>query len=1081
MRWYRRRGQSLVEFALILPVLVMVFFLIIDGAFLVQGVLTVNHVAREAARFATMYQPPLGECITYKVGGVAQSGYPFCGGGNESEDAYYERRVALIKRVARDRTKGLRITIVCDGFDSNDCVTTNRAVSGMWGVRVWGIHDFNNPTTLPDMPGLPGLPVQVQVVHRVPLVAASLFMAQPSVLVQGTSQMVNEGVQTMGDGAPPPVILPPPPIEPPKSPPPLVSPYPSESPTASPTTQLPPVVVVLTPETALNTLPMEREHKLVATVTSDGQPLPGMMVKFTTDNGSFAYSGSSLVRTKYVETDIGGIARVSIYTNEPTVAHIEAWADGGVVGLKENSEFDTAVKTWIVVGPYLIVSDHNPEAGDVIAVHLRDHDPNVNPHSLWWCPNLTDPNTVPIAVQVDAGINVDGGGDISDRPILVPATAMGTYYLESHSSGPGGCGNAGDFAARSADIKIKLPNPDLRISNVQILGPVEAKRAPGVPLTLTVSVENLQPVNVTTGPFDIDVYPNLDEPPYRLQLSTNKQWLATMGPNETVVLTYVVEIEDVGTNHLWAQVDTTNYIEEEDETNNIFGPVDFEACVGSDDFDAGMKSVWATGKAGDANGSATVNGNGELSVINKGSGFWNSPDNYFFVYQNYPGDFDARLRIISPPRRTDYSKIGLHVRAALNTTSPHVMNMAMNRTSGYNPASSQAGYRTGTNATRLEDDRVINLPYWVRIVRKGSTYALYSSEAVLPNSAGDWRSSGSTTIATAMPYIGIAHGNYNWQSPSEGIVDDFMICPSEFTLGPSGGGGGNPPGLIECEELLNVRGFEGNNTTVFSYWHAGNVGAFRLTSQERYRGNFSMRLHASLGAYPCSQNSLQPELYQDIQIPTTVYSISQLLVTGHYYVDGSDMECSNPNSPDPDDTLSLKLLDAGGSVIAPPATVINGGVVSQTWHTVATTITAATIEDYAGDTVRLQWNGNHTGDYDGTYFYLDDLSAQMCTIWPIPDPEDGTVSLGGKLTTQISGGTLRVALTGADVWAYTQNGEIYHTTSIQDGTYHFYNLPEPGTYIIYSEATVDGQLRTAVATVTLAASERNYNINMFLQ
>ncbi len=1079
MRWYRRRGQSLVEFALIIPMLVMVFFLIIDGAFLIQGLLTVNHVARQTARFATTYQPPQGRCYQYEVGGVEQNGYPFCGGNGESEDAYYARRVDLIKFMAREYTLGLRISTECF---SNDCLDTNRQVSGLWAVRVWGIHSFSTPATLDDMPGLPGLPVQVQVVHRVPLVAASLFSANPSVLLQGTSQMINEGVQTLGNGLAPPVILPPPAIEPPKSPPPLVSPDPSEEGSPDPTEQLPPVVVELNPETALNTLPMEREHVLIARVTSEGQPVPGMAVRFTTDKGSFAYSGSSLVRTKVVNTDIGGNARISIYANEPVVAHIEAWADGGAVGVKESTEFDTAIKTWMVVGPYLIVSDHNPEAGAVIAVHLRDHDPNVNPYTLWWCPNTADPTTVPMTVQVDAGINVDGGGDISDRPIQVPATAMGTYYIESHYAG-GGCGNAADFAARSADIKIKLPNPDLVITAVQILSPTVAKRAPGVPMTLTVSVHNLQPVNVTTGPFDIDVYPNLDEPPYLLQLSSAKQWLATIGPNATIVLTYVVEIEDVGTNHLWAQVDTTNYIEEEDETNNIFGPVDFEACVGSDDFDAGLKSVWATGKAGDAQGSAAVNGNGELSVINKGSSLWDSPDNYFFVYQNYPGDFDARLRIISPPRRTEYSKIGLHVRAALNTTSPHVMNMAMNRTSGFDPASSQAGYRTGTKATRLEDDRVINLPYWVRIVRKGTTYAFYSSEAVFPNSSGDWRSSGSTTIATAMPYIGIAHGNYNWQSPSEGIVDDFMICPTEFTLGPSGGGGSeNPPGLIECEELLNVRGFEGNNTTVFSYWHAGNVGAFRLTSQERYRGNFSMRLHASLGAYPCSQNSLQPELYQDIQIPTTIYSISQLLVSGHYLVEGSDMECSNPNSPDPDDTLSLELWDLGGSTtIAPPATVINGGMVSQTWHTVATTITAATIEDYAGDTVRLQWNGNHTGDYDGTYFYLDDLSAQMCTIWPIPDPVDGTVSLGGKLTTQISGGTLRVALTGADVWAYTQNGDIYHTVSIQDGTYHFYNLPLPGTYIVYSEATVDGQLRTAVSTVTLNAGDRNYGINMFLQ
>ncbi|MBN2007343.1 MAG: pilus assembly protein [Anaerolineae bacterium] len=1078
MRWYRRRGQSLVEFALIIPILVAVFLLIMDGAFIVQGLLTVNHVARSTARFATTYQPPQGECYYFKDESIS----PDCSPG-EDDSAYYERRVRLIKKIARMRTLGLRISIECSGDDSNACIAEHKDDSGMWGVKVWGIHSFTDPVTLENMPGLPGLPVQVQVVHRVPLVAASIFMAEPSVLVQGTSQMINEGVQTLGDGSPPPVIAPPPDIDPPDEPPPTVDPGGGDPGGGDPPPDdLPPMTVELNPPTALNTLPMEREHIFEARVTSDGQPVPGKAVRFTTTAGSFAYSGSSAVRVKTLTTDVGGYARIAIYSNEPATAIIEAWADGGKVGVKETSEYDQSTKTWVVTGPYLVLSDHNPEAGAVIAANLRDHDPTMNPYDLWWCPNLSDPTTVNISAQVDSGINVDGGGDASDRPVQVPATAMGTYYIESHY-GSGGCGNPGDFVARSADIKIKLPNPDLHISAVNILGPVEAKRAPGVPLTLTVSVQNLQPVAVTTGPFDVDVYPNLDEPPYLLQLSAEKQWVATIGPNATVVLTYVVSIEDVGTNHLWAQVDTTNYIEEEDETNNIFGPVDFEACVGSDDFDAGLKTVWSTGQYGDANGNAAVNGNGELAIMNKGSNLMNPNDNYFYVYQAYPGDFDARLRIIGPPRIADYSKIGLHVRAALDRKSNYVMNMAMNRTTGYNPASSQMVHRTGTkDGARVEDDRVVNLPYWVRIVRKGTTYSFFSSEEALPNSEADWRPAGSIVNNTPMPFVGIAHANYNWQTPSEGIVDDFMICPAEFTLGPGGGGDDNPPGLIECEELLNVRGFEGNNATVFSYWHAGNVGAFRLTSQQRYRGNFSMRLHASLGAYPCSQNSLQPELYQDIQVPTTLYSITKLFVTGHYFVDGSDMECSNPNSPDPNDTLSVKLLELNGDQIAAPQTIIDGGVVSRTWHTMVTTVTdAINLESYAGETVRLQWNGNHTGDYDGTYFYLDDLSAQMCTLWPIPDPIDGTVSLGGKLTTRISGGTLRVALTGADVWAYTQNGEIYHTTSIQDGSYHFYNLPQAGTYIVYSEATVDGQLRTAVASVTLNPGERNYNINLFLQ
>jgi hypothetical protein len=35
--------------------------------------------------------------------------------------------------------------------------------------------------------------------------------------------------------------------------------------------------------------------------------------------------------------------------------------------------------------------------------------------------------------------------------------------------------------------------------------------------------------------------------------------------------------------------------------------------------------------------------------------------------------------------------------------------------------------------------------------------------------------------------------------------------------------------------------------------------------------------------------------------------------------------------------------------------------------------------------------------------------------------------------------------------------------------------------VVYAEAVVDGELRTDVGSVTLAANERNYTVNLFLQ
>ncbi|HEX8683095.1 MAG TPA: TadE/TadG family type IV pilus assembly protein, partial [Ardenticatenaceae bacterium] len=48
----RSRGQSLVEFALVVPVLLMMIFGIIDMARVVQAQVTVNNAARQAVRLA---------------------------------------------------------------------------------------------------------------------------------------------------------------------------------------------------------------------------------------------------------------------------------------------------------------------------------------------------------------------------------------------------------------------------------------------------------------------------------------------------------------------------------------------------------------------------------------------------------------------------------------------------------------------------------------------------------------------------------------------------------------------------------------------------------------------------------------------------------------------------------------------------------------------------------------------------------------------------------------------------------------------------------------------------------------------
>ena len=105
-------------------------------------------------------------------------------------------------------------------------------------------------------------------------------------------------------------------------------------------------------------------------------------------------------------------------------------------------------------------------------------------------------------------------------------------------------------------------------------------------------------------------------------------------------------------------MDTTNYVDEGSvggENNNLFGPlaIPIPDCIPiagyDDDFDAGLGGQWQTHNFDGAGGSNWNNG-GALEVASCGTGYGRSHVmSYYFIYQQYSGDFDARLRII---RRT---------------------------------------------------------------------------------------------------------------------------------------------------------------------------------------------------------------------------------------------------------------------------------------------------------------------------------------------------------------------------------------------------------------------------------------------
>jgi hypothetical protein len=411
--------------------------------------------------------------------------------------------------------------------------------------------------------------------------------------------------------------------------------------------------------------------------------------------------------------------------------------------------------------------------------------------------------------------------------------------------------------------------------------------------------------------------------------------------------------------------------------------------------------------------------------------------------------------------------MGLMVRNSTASDSRHVM---LVRTYG---SGLQFAYREedGGETYRAANDLSASLPVWVRIVRSGDTFGYYYSTQADPGE-NNWTYRTSVTVDMGdTVLVGIAHATYSAWRNRAGQVDEFVICQASPVPDPK------PPGLRECQQLLHVGGFEGNPDTVFEYWNAGEPFAYQHQSRYFSQGSMSMRLHASMGSYP-NCPAYHPYLWQAVEIPDEVYTMTTVHVRGQRLVAGSLAPCSYPNSYEADDVMYLKMQDGGGGDLGASAEVVNGGAAVETWAPFEVEVTSA-VDPYnhPGEQVRVYFYATHDEDYHDTWFYLDALECEACTEWPVPAEEPGTASVGGEVRVLVSG--IPQTLQGVDVWAYSPGGGVRHTVTIQDGTYHFYNIP-PGVYTIYSEIWIGGGLRFAMATVTVGAGERNYGVGLFL-
>src|SRR5262249_27250842 len=118
-------------------------------------------------------------------------------------------------------------------------------------------------------------------------------------------------------------------------------------------------------------------------------------------------------------------------------------------------------------------------------------------------------------------------------------------------------------------------------------------------------------------------------------------------------------------------------------------------------------------------GSASFN-QGSFSIHAGGGDIAGRSDQFTFIYQQVAGDVDIAGRVDSVTAASSSSRSGVMIRSSL----------AANATFNYVAVSASSGVtseRRSNTQARQTSGPSVNAPYWVRLVKKGTTVTAYSS------------------------------------------------------------------------------------------------------------------------------------------------------------------------------------------------------------------------------------------------------------------------------------------------------------------------------------------------------------------
>ncbi len=175
---------------------------------------------------------------------------------------------------------------------------------------------------------------------------------------------------------------------------------------------------------------------------------------------------------------------------------------------------------------------------------------------------------------------------------------------------------------------------------------------------------------------------------------------------------------------------------------------------------ADIGAVGATGGVTQTNGTFTVTGSG--------ADIWDNADEFRYVYQTASGDCEVVARVASVQNTNVWAKAGVMIRESLNANSSHAMVVVT-------PGSGVSFQRRTSTGGSSSDTTTggLGAPYWVRLVRSGSTFTAYRSV-----DGSNWTTIGSQTISmSSTVYIGLAVTSHAGGTLCTATFDNVTAAP----------------------------------------------------------------------------------------------------------------------------------------------------------------------------------------------------------------------------------------------------------------------------------------------------------------